>query len=308
VPVQHPIELVDREHVVQVTLVVLDDVRKIDECAPVLFEVLAQVLVGFDVRVAPARLGIGHEHEPVGTGENQLAGRVVVDLAGHGEKLKPHVHVANARKANRQKIEIEGAVHRRGERDHLAPVLRADRRVDMLQRRRLAAQARAVIDDLEDELPRQGIDGRHLGARDYHQLTDARTPAKNADLAPCPGNAYTELDLFEGPEPMITITEKAADKVKEIADAEALQGQGLRLRVVGGGCSGFSYDLYFEDQPTDMDETFQANGVNLYIDPLSFQYLDGTEIDYVEGLHGSGFKFNNPNVKGTCGCGSSFSA
>jgi iron-sulfur cluster insertion protein len=109
-------------------------------------------------------------------------------------------------------------------------------------------------------------------------------------------------------ETMITITEKAADKVKEIADAEALQGQGLRLRVVGGGCSGFSYDLYFEDQPTDMDETFQANGVNLYIDPLSFQYLDGTEIDYVEGLHGSGFKFNNPNVKGTCGCGSSFSA
>src|SRR6476620_11345823 len=99
---------------------------------------------------------------------------------------------------------------------------------------------------------------------------------------------------------MITITEKAAQKVKEIADAEALQGQGLRLRVVGGGCSGFSYDLYFEDKPTDMDETFEANGVNLY--------LEGTEIDYVEGLHGSGFKFNNPNVKGTCGCGSSFSA
>jgi iron-sulfur cluster insertion protein len=112
----------------------------------------------------------------------------------------------------------------------------------------------------------------------------------------------------EGPRAMITITEKAADKVKEIADGEALQGQGLRLRVVGGGCSGFSYDLYFEDKPTDMDETFQANGVNLYIDPLSFQYLDGTEIDYVEGMHGSGFKFNNPNVKGTCGCGSSFSA
>jgi iron-sulfur cluster insertion protein len=57
-----------------------------------------------------------------------------------------------------------------------------------------------------------------------------------------------------------------------------------------------------------MDENFQANGVNLYIDPLSFQYLDGTEIDYVEGMHGSGFKFNTPNVKGTCGCGSSFSA
>jgi iron-sulfur cluster insertion protein len=120
--------------------------------------------------------------------------------------------------------------------------------------------------------------------------------------------AYTDETFEEGALSMISITEKAADKVKEIADAEALQGQGLRLRVVGGGCSGFSYDLYFEDQPTDMDETFQANGVNLYVDPLSYQYLDGTEIDYVDGLHGSGFKFNNPNVKGTCGCGSSFSA
>src|SRR5437588_12835889 len=106
---------------------------------------------------------------------------------------------------------------------------------------------------------------------------------------------------------MITITEKAATKVKEIADAEALQGQGLRLRVIGGGCSGFSYDLYFEDAPTDMDEEFESHGVKLFIDPLSFQYLEATEIDYVEELHASGFKFNNPNVKGTCGCGSSFS-
>src|SRR6266567_2385282 len=127
-------------------------------------------------------------------------------------------------------------------------------------------------------------------------------PELGTTLALGVGCAYTQLDSHEGQNPMITITEKAATKVKEIADAEALQGQGLRLRVVGGGCSGFSYDLYFEDQPTDMDETFQANGVNLYIDPLSFQYLDGTEIDYVEGLHGSGFKFSNPNVKGTCGC------
>ena len=106
---------------------------------------------------------------------------------------------------------------------------------------------------------------------------------------------------------MITITDRAAAKVKEIAQAEDLTNQGLRLRVVGGGCSGFTYDLYFEDQPTDMDETFESQGVKLFIDPLSFQYLENTEIDYVEGLHGSGFKFNNPTVKGTCGCGSSFS-
>jgi iron-sulfur cluster insertion protein len=107
---------------------------------------------------------------------------------------------------------------------------------------------------------------------------------------------------------MITITEKAAAKVKDIASSEALEGQGLRLRVIGGGCAGFSYDLYFEDKMGEMDEEFESNGVKLYVDPLSFQYLEDTEIDYVEGAHGAGFKFNNPNVKGTCGCGSSFSA
>ncbi len=107
---------------------------------------------------------------------------------------------------------------------------------------------------------------------------------------------------------MITITEKAALKVKEIASTEALEGQGLRLCVKGGGCAGFSYDLYFEDKLGDMDEQFESNGVKLYVDPMSLQYLEATEIDYVEGAHGAGFKFNNPNVKGTCGCGSSFSA
>lgn len=106
---------------------------------------------------------------------------------------------------------------------------------------------------------------------------------------------------------MISITDNAAKKVLEIAAEEDLGGQGLRLRVIGGGCAGFNYDLYFEDTPTPMDEEFEDKGVKMYIDPLSFQYLDGTEIDYVESLHGAGFKFNNPNVTSTCGCGSSFS-
>jgi iron-sulfur cluster insertion protein len=105
---------------------------------------------------------------------------------------------------------------------------------------------------------------------------------------------------------MISITPLAADKVREIADSEGLGAQGLRLRVIGGGCAGFQDDLYFEEAPTDLDEKFESQGVNLYVDPLSFQYLDGTEIDYVEGAHGSGFKFGNPNVTGSCGCGSSF--
>ena len=101
------------------------------------------------------------------------------------------------------------------------------------------------------------------------------------------------------------MTDRAAEKVREIAEAEDLANQGLRLRVVGGGCAGFTYDLYFEDQTTDMDEQFESKGVKLFVDPLSFQYLTDTEIDYVEGVHGSGFKFNNPNVTGSCGCGSS---
>jgi iron-sulfur cluster insertion protein len=105
---------------------------------------------------------------------------------------------------------------------------------------------------------------------------------------------------------MISITPLAADKVREISQSEGLDGQGLRLRVIGGGCAGFQYDLYFEDKPTEMDERYESHGVQLFVDPLSFQYLDGTEIDYVEGAHGAGFKFGNPNVTGSCGCGSSF--
>lgn len=108
-------------------------------------------------------------------------------------------------------------------------------------------------------------------------------------------------------EPMLSLTEKAAEKVKEIQAAENIEASyGLRLRVVGGGCSGFAYDLYF-DQVTEMDRTFDSHGVKLVVDQMSLQYLAGTTVDYVEGLQGAGFKFNNPNVKSTCGCGSSFS-
>ncbi len=105
---------------------------------------------------------------------------------------------------------------------------------------------------------------------------------------------------------MITITKTAADKVKDISKEEGLASQGLRLRVIGGGCAGFNYDLYFEEKPTAMDESFECEGVMLYVDPLSYQYLDGTEVDYIDGLYGAGFKFNNPNTTSTCGCGSSF--
>lgn len=105
----------------------------------------------------------------------------------------------------------------------------------------------------------------------------------------------------------VALTEKAAEKVREIRSAEGIEeGHGLRLRIVGGGCSGFSYDLYF-DRAAESDRQIDSFGVKMIVDPMSLQYMVGTEIDYVEGLYGAGFKFNNPNVKATCGCGSSFS-
>ena len=111
----------------------------------------------------------------------------------------------------------------------------------------------------------------------------------------------------QGPESMVLITPVAAAKVNEIRDAEAIEANmALRLRVVGGGCAGFSYDLYF-DEPAEVDRQVEIQGVKVVVDEMSLMYLVGTEIDYVEGLQGAGFKFNNPNVKSTCGCGSSFS-
>ena len=105
---------------------------------------------------------------------------------------------------------------------------------------------------------------------------------------------------------LVNLTALAAEKVLEIRDAEGIEStMALRLRVVGGGCAGFSYDLYF-DEPTAMDKRFAIHDVDIVVDQMSLMYLVGTEIDYVEGLAGAGFKFNNPNVKSTCGCGSSF--
>ena len=110
-----------------------------------------------------------------------------------------------------------------------------------------------------------------------------------------------------GPESMLRITPVAASKVNEIREAEGIESNmALRLRVVGGGCAGFSYDLYF-DEPAEVDRQFEVAGVKCVVDEMSLMYLVGTEVDYVEGLQGAGFKFQNPNVKSTCGCGSSFS-
>src|SRR3954466_2634590 len=119
--------------------------------------------------------------------------------------------------------------------------------------------------------------------------------------------ATNDQSAAPGPESMLLITPVAATKVNEIRQAEGIENtMALRLRVVGGGCAGFSYDLYF-DEPAEVDRQFEVQGVKCVVDEMSLMYLVGTEVDYVEGLQGAGFKFQNPNVKSTCGCGSSFS-
>jgi len=105
----------------------------------------------------------------------------------------------------------------------------------------------------------------------------------------------------------LSLTETAADKVREIRGEENIEPHyALRVKVMGGGCSGFQYDLYF-DEFSEGDNVFESHDVKLLCDQMSFMYLMGTTIDYVEGLQGAGFKFNNPNTTGSCGCGSSFS-
>jgi len=107
---------------------------------------------------------------------------------------------------------------------------------------------------------------------------------------------------------MIRLTEKAVVKVHEILNGQEPKPAGLRIAVVGGGCSGFSYSMAFENTPNMLDKTYAFEGLKVFVDQASMFYLDGAEVDYVETMEGSGFKFNNPNVKSTCGCGSSFSA
>jgi iron-sulfur cluster insertion protein len=107
---------------------------------------------------------------------------------------------------------------------------------------------------------------------------------------------------------MVTLTPKAAEKVKEFLAEQAKPDHGLRMAVIGGGCSGFQYDLGVEAEPTGDDQVFESEGVKVFVDPDSARYLENIELDYVDTMAGSGFKFNNPNAKKSCGCGSSFSA
>jgi len=131
-------------------------------------------------------------------------------------------------------------------------------------------------------------------------MNPATTP-NSADQSQAPGSASGKT---------ITVSEKALKEIKRLVTAdESASGSHLRVMVVGGGCSGMSYKLGFEKaEIAANDKVFEFDGVKVVCDGKSFLYLAGTELDFSDGLNGTGFTFNNPNAKRTCGCGSSFSA
>jgi iron-sulfur cluster assembly protein len=105
---------------------------------------------------------------------------------------------------------------------------------------------------------------------------------------------------------LVHITDTAAAKIKELMPKDTETEHALRMRVVGGGCSGFQYQMALEETPKENDKVFTSNGIKVFIDTKSALYLAGTEVDYLNGLMESGFKITNPNAKTTCGCGQSF--
>ena len=106
---------------------------------------------------------------------------------------------------------------------------------------------------------------------------------------------------------MIHVTEKAAEQIKALMKKEGLEDHVLRIAAVGGGCSGMSYKLAFDKDHGSEDKLYEEQGVRIVVDKKSYIALNGTTLDYTDGLQGAGFVFQNPNAKSTCGCGSSFS-
>jgi iron-sulfur cluster assembly accessory protein len=115
------------------------------------------------------------------------------------------------------------------------------------------------------------------------------------------------METVERPLTLVSLTESAAAKIKDLM-AEEPEGEAavLRIAVQGGGCSGFQYALGFDEAPADGDAVIEMHGVRIVVDPFSLPYLSGADIDFVDGLNGTGFKIENPNVVAGCGCGSSF--
>lgn len=108
---------------------------------------------------------------------------------------------------------------------------------------------------------------------------------------------------------MFSVTEKATKEIKKLLDEDPeMVNAFLRVRVVPGGCSGFSYEMGFDDQSEDSDKVIESGGVKVAIDEISYPYLDGAVLDFKDGLNGTGFSIENPNATGSCGCGQSFTA
>jgi iron-sulfur cluster assembly accessory protein len=132
----------------------------------------------------------------------------------------------------------------------------------------------------------------------------ATTPTHNSETHSHAAEGAPAAEIKTQP---VILTDNAIVKVKEIMAQQNPVPAGLRIGVVGGGCSGFSYNMSFENAQGMMDKTFTFDGLKVFVDATSVMYLNGCVVDYVETLEAAGFKFENPNVKSTCGCGSSFS-
>jgi len=131
--------------------------------------------------------------------------------------------------------------------------------------------------------------------------------SRETQSTPGATEAAAAAPLPDAPAGPISLTAKAVEMIKQTRLQEGIdETYGLRVAVRGGGCSGFEYALDFDGEPRDNDHVLEYGGLMVYIDALSARYLSGTEIDYVFGMQGAGFKFNNPNAAGSCGCGSSF--
>jgi iron-sulfur cluster assembly accessory protein len=134
--------------------------------------------------------------------------------------------------------------------------------------------------------------------------------SRGLELAPgfVENTTMNETLHHEPAQSAVSLSPTAVERVKALLVREGRPGTaGLRLSVVGGGCSGFQYSLGFDDQPGSDDAVLEFDGVRVFVDSVSAEYLKGTVVDWVDGLHGAGFKFVNPNADRTCGCGSSFS-
>jgi len=107
---------------------------------------------------------------------------------------------------------------------------------------------------------------------------------------------------------MFNISTKASGEIKKLLSEEDIPNGFLRVRVIPGGCSGFSYEMGFDDETEESDQVFESDGVKVAIDELSYPYLDGSTLDFKDGLNGTGFAIENPNATGSCGCGQSFNA